>query len=240
MNSNNNFSNFVKNVEIIKNGETLKFTIQPIPKDRYDEAVDHMCKFFIADEPLCKCENVKDDPEAIEDMRSIFKFVLDDNLSVAAFFENPEGGKSIMAGLNILYLGGKNQRVDFSKFTNLKTEKIEKIMKIMGSLGADVDVEKSFGCDKYLGGFGLSVDRDYRGHAIGYHLLMARNEVCERNNIFATITIFTSPISIKLAARAGFETLSYKTRKEIVDEKGQLLLPSCDSDIFKCMGKKIR
>ena len=44
-------------VEIkLKNAETpIRFTIQEIPEDRYEEAVEHMCKYFIADEPMCKC-----------------------------------------------------------------------------------------------------------------------------------------------------------------------------------------
>lgn len=33
----------------------IRFTIQEVPEDRYDEVVEHMCKYFIADEPMCKC-----------------------------------------------------------------------------------------------------------------------------------------------------------------------------------------
>jgi len=50
-----------------KDGKTMKFTIQEIPEDRYEDAVEHMCTFFLADEPTCQClgkfhrlfENVK-------------------------------------------------------------------------------------------------------------------------------------------------------------------------------------
>lgn len=34
-----------------KDGRPIKFTIQEIPQDRNTEAVDHMCKHFLKDEP---------------------------------------------------------------------------------------------------------------------------------------------------------------------------------------------
>ncbi|XP_043479857.1 uncharacterized protein LOC122509692 [Leptopilina heterotoma] len=238
MESINNFSNFIKNVEITKKGNTVKFTIQPIPKDRYDEAADHMCKFFLADEPLCECENLVDDSESVEEFRSLFLKALEDNLSIAAFFENPKGGKPIIAGMNVLFLGGKGERVDFSN-TICKSKKVARVMEIMGMLSEGVDVEKIYGCKNYLGCFGLSVDPSFRGNSLGYHLLAARNEVGRWNNISATYTVFTSPISTKLGIDAGFEVLSTTLRHQIVDENGELLTPKCKTEIFRCMGMRL-
>lgn len=33
----------------------IRFTIQEVPEDRYDDVIEHMCKYFLADEPMCKC-----------------------------------------------------------------------------------------------------------------------------------------------------------------------------------------
>lgn len=41
--------------KIDKNGKPMKFTIQEIPEDRYEDAVQHMCEYFLADEPTCQC-----------------------------------------------------------------------------------------------------------------------------------------------------------------------------------------
>jgi len=38
-----------------KDGKLMNFTIQEIPEDRYEDAVQHMCTFFLADEPTCQC-----------------------------------------------------------------------------------------------------------------------------------------------------------------------------------------
>lgn len=32
----------------------IRFTIQEIPEDRYEEVAEYMCKYFIPDEPMCK------------------------------------------------------------------------------------------------------------------------------------------------------------------------------------------
>jgi len=36
-----------------KDGKLIKFTIQEIPEDRYEDTVQHMCTYFLADEPIC-------------------------------------------------------------------------------------------------------------------------------------------------------------------------------------------
>lgn len=41
--------------KVDQNGKTMKFTIQEIPEDRYEDAVQHMCTYFLADEPTCNC-----------------------------------------------------------------------------------------------------------------------------------------------------------------------------------------
>lgn len=51
----------------------------------------------------------------MHEFKTLFRTALNDNLSVAAFVENPQGGKPIMAALNVLYLGGKGENIDFSK-----------------------------------------------------------------------------------------------------------------------------
>lgn len=45
-----------KSIEKVTNdGKSMKFTIQEIPEDRYEDAVQHMCANFLVDEPICEC-----------------------------------------------------------------------------------------------------------------------------------------------------------------------------------------
>lgn len=43
--------------KVTKDGKKLKFTIQEIPEDRSEDAIQHMCTYFLADEPTCKCHS---------------------------------------------------------------------------------------------------------------------------------------------------------------------------------------
>jgi len=42
--------------KMTRDGKPLKFSIQEIPKDRYEDAIQHMCDNFLVDEPTCKCQ----------------------------------------------------------------------------------------------------------------------------------------------------------------------------------------
>jgi len=39
--------------KMAKDGKPMKFTIQEIPEDRYEDVIEHMCTYFLADEPIC-------------------------------------------------------------------------------------------------------------------------------------------------------------------------------------------
>lgn len=45
--------NVVEGKEKTADGETLRFSIQEIPEDRYEDAVDLMCDIYLQDEPTC-------------------------------------------------------------------------------------------------------------------------------------------------------------------------------------------
>ena len=59
--------------------------------------------------------DVKDDPLAIMEFRSLFLFALEDGLSVGAFVSNPDKEKPILAGLNVLFHGGKEKHLKLQK-----------------------------------------------------------------------------------------------------------------------------
>lgn len=58
-------------------------------------------------------------------------------------------------------------------------------------------------------------------------------------NISVTSTAFTSPISQKLAARCGFETLIEKDYVDMVDEEGNQLFPEVKVKSLKVMSRKL-
>ncbi|CAL1682368.1 unnamed protein product [Lasius platythorax] len=124
-----------KSIEkVSKDGKTIKFTIQEIPEDRHEDAVQHMCAYFLADEPICQCLNAKDDPAFVQDMSTIWRLLLVEGISIAAFTDNPNGGKPIIAGMNVLGLGFRDQNNIISKHQTILSISISK--KIHMSLSA--------------------------------------------------------------------------------------------------------
>lgn len=227
-----------KTIEIKKKDTDvpIKFSIQEIPEDRFEDVIDHMCKYFLADEPMSNSLNGINEPEYVETFRIFWNKFLKQGLSVAAFTENVNGGKPIIAGCNILGLSFKGEKLDYNM---IKSENGKKVMKIIDELSKKANVYEKYGVDKYMTAFGLSVSPSYRGAALGGHLLDARVDIGREYNIPVTSTMFTSPISQKLAARCGFETLLEKDYVDMVDEKGNQVLPDIKVKSLKVMSKKL-
>ncbi|EFN65302.1 hypothetical protein EAG_07237 [Camponotus floridanus] len=111
--------------KVTNDGKSTKFTIQEIPEDRYEDAVKHMCTYFLADEPTCQCLNAKDDPIFVQDVSAIWRLLLTEGISIAAFTENPNGGKPIIAGMNALGVDFKNHKNDLSEYKDSAESRVE-------------------------------------------------------------------------------------------------------------------
>ncbi|KAL6433283.1 hypothetical protein ACFW04_006463 [Cataglyphis niger] len=226
-----------KSIEkVTKDGKPMKFTIQEIPEDRYEDAVQHMCTYFLADEPTCQCLNSKDDPVFVQDISTIWRLILVEGISIAAFTENPNGGKPIIAGMNALGIDFKDHKDSISEY-KFKSENCKNTFAIISD--ATKIVYERYGVDKYLYAIGLSVDPAYRGYGLGKDILKIRDLIGREYNIPATATVFTSIISQKSAKGAGFELLMAKDFVDIVDENGKEYFPGIKSKTFEVMGKRL-
>ncbi|XP_012541112.1 uncharacterized protein LOC105839381 isoform X2 [Monomorium pharaonis] len=219
-----------------KDGKLMKFTIQEIPEDRYEEAVQHMCTYFLADEVTCACLDAKNDPLFVQDVSTIWRLLLAEGISIAAFIDNPNGGKPIIAGMNALGVDVKDQKDSISGY-QFTSEKCKNTFEIIAS--ATKVVYERYGVDKYLYAIGLSVDPDYRGYGLGKDILKIRDLIGPMYKVPATSTAFTSIISQKSAAGAGFEEFLTQNYADLVDKDGKEYFPGIKSKNFKIMGKRL-
>ncbi|XP_011700236.1 PREDICTED: uncharacterized protein LOC105457327 [Wasmannia auropunctata] len=217
-----------------KDGKLLKFTIQEIPEDRYEDAIEHMCTYYIVDEPVCNYFNAKNDPLFVQDISMLWRLVLMQGISIAAFVDNPNGGKPIIAGMNALGIAAKNEK-DFSADFQHKSKNAKSFMEICIPTKM---VYECYGIDKYLFSFGLSVDPVYRGYGLGKDFLKMRDHIGPKYGVSATSTVFSSIFSQKSAADAGFEEFLTKKIADWVDENGKEKFPGIKSKEFKFMGKR--
>lgn len=74
-----------------------------------------------------------------------------------------------------------------------------------GEYVMDYNIFEKYGVDKYLTSEGLVVNPDYRRRGIARRLLEVRKDICAKNNLKVTSTIFTTKASNKLAKKAGFK-----------------------------------
>ncbi|CAK9815414.1 Arylalkylamine N-acetyltransferase-like 2 [Anthophora quadrimaculata] len=227
-----------KYVEVTKKNEDkpMRFCIQEIPEDMYEDVVEHMCTYFISDEPMCKCINGISDPEYVDGFRQLWRESLKHGLSVAAFAEDSNGGKRILAGVNVLTLTFEEDEFDYSA---VKSKHGRNLIEALMGLCKKANVFGKYGVDKYMSAFGLSVHPSYRGAALGGQLLKTREDIGREYNISVTSTGFTSPISQKLAERCGFETLVEQNYKEMVDEEGNEMFPGIESKALKIMARRL-
>lgn len=219
-------------------GRSFKFIIQQIPQDRYEEVLDHMCKYFIADEPLCNSCNGTDDPTYIAYFRELWAELLKQGLSIGAFIDYSDGDKPILAGVNMLGLSIKDKK-DSLKIPQIKNKNAERVMRLMGDLTDQARIYETYNVDRYLTAVGLSVNPSYRGQALGGHILKQREKIGQTYKIPVTATVFSSPISQKLAARCGFEDLLEKDYADIKDQEGNVLFPNIKAKTVKVMARRL-
>lgn len=88
----------------------VNYTVEDLPLDRYDEAIDYMFTHFLVDEPRYKAMGVSTDEESAIEIRKLFKIVLQQKMVVACFKE----GSDEFVGLNMLAIVTKeDQKVKY-------------------------------------------------------------------------------------------------------------------------------
>lgn len=84
------------------------------------------------------------------------------------------------------------------------------------------NIYEKYGVNEYIYALGLSVAPQYQGDSISYHLLKARDPLCQAIGITVSVTLFGSPAALHSGIKTG-----YKITREITLDKYKL-----DGEIF--------
>ncbi|XP_014205813.1 uncharacterized protein LOC106637522 [Copidosoma floridanum] len=219
----------------------FRFSIREVPEDRYQEAIEHMCKYFVADEATCKSLKLKEDRDAVDDFQRLWDYLLKIGISIGAYKLDENDTPIELAGMNVLFVVTDEIEKALEKFVvSFKSKKAKKLFKFMQGLSEKADVRDIYGVDKYISALGLSVAPAFRGQKLGVRLLEARNDIGRKYGITATSTIFTATPSQIQAERAGFECVLVQEYSQVRDDNGQLLFPDIESKVAKIMIKRLR
>lgn len=88
----------------VETSDLVEYTVQDLPEDRYDEALNIMATQFLADAPMAKLKDASNDPDYVEDIVRIWKEIVRQRM-VHVCFKN--GSKEII-GLNFNYVSCQN------------------------------------------------------------------------------------------------------------------------------------
>ncbi|XP_066593128.1 uncharacterized protein [Prorops nasuta] len=216
----------------------VKLRFQEIPEDRYEDALNHMLKYFLKDEPMCKSLGLLNNEQAKKDFSLLWKIAFQQGIGIAAFVDDSTTQKPEIAGMNALFVMTKEDDNTINKVQ--WSSEAEIVLKMNTMLAKEANLYEKFGCDKYLSALGLSVLPAFRGQALGEKLLAIRDNVGKEYNISHTATMFTSIISQKSASHAGFKVEVEKNYSDLVDKEGKLLFPGItDTKTLQIMVKKI-
>ncbi|XP_043278872.1 uncharacterized protein [Venturia canescens] len=221
-----------------EDGKIARFSIQEIPVDRFDDALDLMCTIFLRDEPICSSSNIVNDAASMDDFCKLWSFSLQQGVAVGAFLVDGNNPKPVLAGVNMTLVDCDATEEALQTGIEFRSEVTQKILKLLHDLETEKNPREVYNVDKFMTAFGLCVDSRFRGQGLGVELLNARNEICAAYDIPATTTVFTAPAAQKAAAQAGFELLLERHFVDVKNEDGTEMFPGITSKVVKLMGKK--
>ncbi|XP_008212189.1 uncharacterized protein LOC100678031 [Nasonia vitripennis] len=219
----------------------VRLSIQEVPEERREEALQLMIKHFLADEPICKCYGVKDDPKYTHDFVLLWKYVMENHRIVEAAYKIDSDGRiSDLAAVNVLYVEWEGTDAELELLTKkMQSDKFMRTLNAMLELSHKADARKIFGVDKYLSALGLCVAPRFRGKKLGLRMLEARNEIGQKYEIPVSSTIFTATASQILAERAGYKVEYAQDYADFKAEDGTALFPNIETKEIKVMMKAL-
>ncbi|XP_045471486.1 uncharacterized protein LOC123678489 isoform X1 [Harmonia axyridis] len=195
-------------------GEIRKFWVQILSEDQKKEALEIFRRYFVRDEPLCRCLEMIEDKESMEYFTRFLWYAINQNCTLACFVEL-EDGQNEMVAVNICYRNTTvKEMVQRAEFQEVP-EGINKILETLMYLNKLKDISQEMNVTEYLTSIGLVVIPEYRGYNLGLQVLASRKMLCEKLGLKASLTTFTSPASQRLAEKGGFKDIVSLTYDEL-------------------------
>ncbi|XP_062533696.1 uncharacterized protein LOC134202697 [Armigeres subalbatus] len=206
------------------------YTVQDLPKERFEDALRHMSSQFVRDEQMNKALRLKDDSTAMEEIVQLWKDMLSERLSLVCFRE----GSDEIVGVNVLGVASKS----IENKWKFKSDVFQTIIDAVGYVSQKANVFAHYGVDHYLNSMGLSVDRSYRLRGIATEMLRARVLLCEGIGLEVTSACFTGAGSQAAARKVGFQENYCITYGELAEADDRFVFPGLELKKCKYMSLK--
>lgn len=89
--------------------ELVNYTIQKLPENRFQDAIDFLMKYFLPEEAMCECKRIIESEEAVEFAIGFAQDILNEQVSVGCF----KDGSDELIAVNLLLVLNKedNERL---------------------------------------------------------------------------------------------------------------------------------
>lgn len=189
--------------EEVRDGIPLKFRISTVPPHLIDTILRHMIKFYLPREPMSSHFKLHEDPAAVLVLEELWRKFMLDGTAIVVIRDGPEDEAERVIGANMTFI----LRKDGTKPEIIKGTKLEPMYDSVMDIAEKAQIFEKYNVDKYLSGFGLSVDPKYHGYKIGERQLQSRWPLCKILGIKVTGTVFTQVKSQHLSKKLGFDIL---------------------------------
>jgi len=218
-----------------EDGDTMvHYRIQDLPPSRFEDAVKHMTRYFLSDEPLCQSRNLKDHPRSVYEFQDIVRSAMIENKMTIACFR--EGSDEIIA-MNILYIKHRDGGIDMQDF---QCPDIKDIKTMSEFIMGQVDVFEHYGVGKYLTSLGISVTPSHRNRGIALKLLEAQKYVAKSFGIVLYSNLFTSESLQKCANQLNYDNNYEITYEKLASKGGVFSYPNILSSSIQIRSLSIK
>lgn len=211
--------------------ELVNYTVQDLPEDRFEEAIEHLIGVFIHDEPMCRSKKLAEQPESVEGIREMWRELVQQRMALVCFQE----GSDEIVGLNMTYVSSKDDKEEHVVKGSLWQEVFDAVV----YFSEQGNVYDKFQVTEYLAAMGLSVSPKYRGRGIATEILRARIPLCRATGLKLTSTVFTATGSQIPAAKVGFEESFAMEYAELAKANPRFVFPGVQATHCKMMSMRI-
>uniref|UniRef100_T1E2B1 N-acetyltransferase domain-containing protein n=1 Tax=Psorophora albipes TaxID=869069 RepID=T1E2B1_9DIPT len=203
----------------------VNYRIQDLPLDRVQDAIGHMKRYFLHDEPMCSSVGLFQDSVGKQEYDEMWQAVAEQRVAVVCFRE----GCDDIVGLNMLTVVSKDS-LEQHKF---QSTALQTVYDACVALTTQAKMFERYGVDHYLAAWGLSVAPEYRGRGVATELLRARIPLCRAMGLRVSTTTFSHPGSQIPAAKVGFFDEIVVTYRQL-EEQGYPF-PGLEDKVCKLM-----
>ncbi|KAG5684337.1 hypothetical protein PVAND_013572 [Polypedilum vanderplanki] len=213
------------------NDDLVEFLIKKLPENRFKEALELYKNDFLPDEAMCVSKNIHKSANSINAFYDVWMESFQQNLSVGCF----KGDE--LVGVNCLVMCSKDANCKEQK--DYKDDAVRDVFEAVGYSYNEANIFEKYNCDRFLGAYGLVVNKNYRGRGIATEIIKARIPLMKEIGLNVTATAFSVFGSQQAAKNAGFEdvyVISYEDFKKI---EPRFTFTKTNERIYKVMAMKI-